>query len=185
MAAPQKQPEAELADLALVRRIVRGDESALAAVCDRYGSVVYSTAHRILRDTGAAEEVLQDIFFQLWRTAANFDAARGSLAGWLLVTARNRSIDRLRRRPATVDEDLAGADIASPVNLERALEREELSARLRTAFAQLPAPQREAMEMAYFEGLTHTEIAQRTGDPLGTVKTRLRTALGTVKQVLK
>ncbi|HEV2176477.1 MAG TPA: sigma-70 family RNA polymerase sigma factor [Terriglobia bacterium] len=173
-----------MADQALIRRIMSGDEAALGLLYDRYAPVVYSVSNRILRDTGAAEEVLQDIFYQLWRTAGNFDAGRGSLAGWLLVTARNRSIDRLRRRPAIPDEDVAGGEIASPLNLESAMAREELMARARRAFVELPPPQREAMEMAYFEGLTHTEIAQRTGDPLGTVKTRLRTALQTVKRVL-
>ncbi|MGH9439778.1 MAG: sigma-70 family RNA polymerase sigma factor, partial [Terriglobia bacterium] len=98
--------EPRVTDLELIRRITAGDESALASLYDRYSGIVYSVALRVLQDSGAAEEVLQDIFYQLWCNAANFDASRGTLGAWLLVSARNRSIDRLRRRkPATAAED--------------------------------------------------------------------------------
>lgn len=170
-------------DVELVRRLLTGDESALAALYDRYAGLVYSVANRILRDAGAAEEVLQDIFHQLWRTAASFDFGRGSLPGWLLVTSRNRSIDRLRRRRVLPGE-APERPVVVPFDLESLAAQSEAMARVRAAMEALPAPQRATVELAYFEGLTHTEIALRTGDPLGTVKTRLRTALASLRQAL-
>ncbi|MGH9436052.1 MAG: sigma-70 family RNA polymerase sigma factor [Terriglobia bacterium] len=180
---PQRD-EGRAADLDLIRRVAAGDESALAALYDRYSGVVYSVANRVLRDTGAAEEVLQDIFYQLWGTAASFDAARGGLGGWLLVSARNRAIDRLRRRKP-VDTAMTDAVIPASFNLESSLAQSELIAKIRATFDILPPSQRQAVELAYFEGMTHSEIAQRTGEPLGTVKSRLRSALQSLRQVLK
>lgn len=169
-------------DLELIRHVAEGDESALASLYDRYSGVVYSVARRVLQDSGAAEEVLQDIFYQLWRTAANYDASRGGLGGWLLVSARNRAIDRLRhRKPATIAED---DRIALPGNLESEVAQTELISKIRSALDVLADPQRQALELAYFEGMTHSEIAERTGQPLGTVKTRLRAALERLRQVL-
>jgi RNA polymerase sigma-70 factor, ECF subfamily len=175
------------ADEALMRRILDGDEAALGALYDRYGSLVYSVANRILRDTGAAEEVLQDIFHQIWRTAARFDFEHGSLPAWLLVIARNRSIDRLRRRGLPTTEDPAepaSMALRTDFNLEAAAAQNQMMAQVRKALEALPETQRHAMELAYFEGLTQTEIASRTGDPLGTVKTRLRTAVASLKKAL-
>lgn len=171
------------ADAALVRRILDGDEAALGTLYDRYGSLVYSVANRILRDTGAAEEVLQDIFHRLWRAAASFDAERGSLGSWLLVMARNRSIDRLRRRGPAAEDPVESLPPAI-LNIESDAARDEMVARVRRALEELPEPQRKAMELAYFEGLTQSEIASHTGDPLGTVKTRLRTALASLRKAL-
>ena len=176
--------KAEVSDLALVRRVVEGDESALASLYDRYGGLVYSVARRILSDAQAAEELLQDIFYQLWRRASGFDPTRGSLAGWLLVIARNRAISLLRRSNPSITEELSELKVASPWNLESATAQNQLMARVKTALEKLPPPQRQALELAYFEGLTHTEIAQRTGDPLGTVKTRVRAALESLKKAL-
>lgn len=161
-----------------------GDEAALAVLYDRYAGVVYSVARRVLRDAAAAEEILQDIFYQLWRTAANFDPARGSLAGWLLVTARNRAISRLRKRSLAPAQELAEQAAVLPFNLESAVAQNQLMAKVKSALAQLPPEQRQALELAYFEGLTHSEIAARTGEPLGTVKTRLRAALDSLRRVL-
>jgi len=170
-------------DMTLIRGVMAGDETALASLYDRYSGVVYSVAKRILDDQGAAEEVLQDIFYQLWRTASNFDESRGGLAGWLLVSARNRAIDRLRRRKPS-----EGIDDDKPVAVKSSLESEiaqgELMGKVKGALQGLPETQRATLELAYFEGLTHTEIAQRTGEPLGTVKTRLRSALQTLRQAL-
>lgn len=174
-------PETEVTDLALIRRMVDGDEVALATLYDRYAGVVYSVARRILGDESAAEEILQDIFYQLWRRAADFDSARGTLPGWLLVAARNRAIDRLRRR--TVTEEIS-ENVALPLNLERATARNEIMSKVKGALNGLPAGQRQALELAYFQGLTHTEIAERTGEPLGTIKTRLRAALESLRRVL-
>jgi len=140
--------------------------------------------NRILRDTQAAEEILQDIFFQLWRNPSRFDSTRGSLPGWLLVIARNRAISRLRRHNPAAGEELAETSVVLPVNFESAVAQKQLLDRVKNALDNLPREQRAAVELAYFEGLTHSEIAARTGDPLGTVKTRLRSAVETLKRAL-
>jgi RNA polymerase sigma-70 factor, ECF subfamily len=171
-------------DGALIERIVARDETALAAVYDRYAGMLTSVLNRILRDTQAAEEILQDIFFQLWRTAAQFDSSRGSLPGWLAVIARNRAISRLRRHNPAAGEELLENTVVLPFNLESALSQQQLLARVKGALEGLPKEQRAALELAYFEGMTHSEIARSTGDPLGTVKTRLRSALETLKRNL-
>jgi RNA polymerase sigma-70 factor (ECF subfamily) len=168
-------------DEGLIRRILSGDETALDILYRRYGGLVYSVAKHILGDSGAAEEVLQDIFHQLWRSASSFDSARGSLSSWLLVMARNRSIDRVRRRSPSVGEEVAETLHGPVLDLESVAAQNEMAARVRAALRALPEAQRLAMELAYFEGLTQSEIAKRTGDPLGTVKTRLRTALASLK----
>jgi RNA polymerase sigma-70 factor, ECF subfamily len=174
--------EARASDAALVARIVERDESALATLYDRYAGMLSSVLNRILRDTQAAEEILQDIFFQLWRSAPQFDASRGSLPGWLLVIARNRAISRLRRHNPASGEELLENTIVLPTNLESTLAQQQLIGKVKGALESLPKEQRAAVELAYFEGLTHSEIAARTGDPLGTVKTRLRSALETLKR---
>lgn len=174
-------------DSALVERIMAGDEGALSALYDRYSGMLYAMLLRILKDTGAAEEVLQDLFLQLWRGAARFDASRGSLGGWLLVIGRNRALSRLRgrqRHEVLQDpEEFSFEAVPSPENLEDDAARMQLMNRLRGAMAALPPEQREAVELAYFEGMTQTEIAARTQCPLGTVKSRVRAAMQTLKQL--
>jgi RNA polymerase sigma-70 factor, ECF subfamily len=181
------KPGAELraTDAALIERIVARDEAALSLLYDRYSGMLSAVLNRILRDGQAAEEVLQVIFFQLWRTARRFDSERGSLAGWLLVIARNRAISRLRRRNPAAGDELSENSVVLPLNLESAVAQEQLLGRVKIALADLPAEQRACIELAYFEGLTHTEIAERIGDPLGTVKTRLRSAVETLKRNLQ
>ncbi len=178
------EPVRRESDEGLIRRILSGDEVAVGVLYDRYGGRVYSVAKRILQDDGAAEEILQDIFHQLWRNAAAFDSARGALGSWLLVMARNRSIDRLRRRTPAATEEVAATLHGPGLDIENAVAANEMTERVREALRALPEAQREAMELAYFEGLTQSEIAKRTGDPLGTVKTRLRTALASLKAEL-
>jgi len=174
-------------DAALVERMIAGDESALSTLYDRYSSMLFSMLMRILKDTSAAEEILQDLFLQLWRNPSRFDPSRGSLPSWLLVIGRNRAISRLRsreRREVSEDSDGFSMDsIPSPGNIEEEAQRSQLAQRLRSAMATLPPEQREAVELAYFEGMSQTEIATRTGSPLGTVKSRVRTAMQSLKQI--
>jgi RNA polymerase sigma-70 factor, ECF subfamily len=168
-----------------MERVVGRDETALAALYDRYAGMLSAVLNRILRDRQAAEEILQDIFYQLWRTAPDFDPSRGSLPGWLAVIARNRAISRLRRRRPEQGEELLENTIVMPFNLETAVAQKELLGRVKRTLDELPKEQRATLELAYFEGLTHSEIAERTGDPLGTVKTRLRSAVETLKRKLQ
>ena len=160
---------------ALIARIRAGDESAMSDLYDRYSGIVYGVALRVLGNTMAAEDVLQEVFLQLWRNPQAFDAERGRLAPWLAVIARNRSIDVLRKRP--MEEDIDELPISTGVNLEDEASERMAIDKVRGVLAQLPPDQRKTLEMAYFEGLTHTEIASKTGDPLGTVKTRIRYGL--------
>lgn len=172
-------------DAALIEQIIARDESALTALYDRYAGMLSSVLNRILRDTQAAEEILQDVFYQLWRTAPNFDASRGSLPAWLAVIARNRAISRLRRHNPAAGEELQENTVVFAFNLETSVAQKQLLTRVRGALEGLPREQRSCVELAYFEGMTHSEIAKRTGDPLGTVKTRLRTAVETLKRNLQ
>jgi len=168
-------------DFALVSAIRSGNEAAVAQLYDRYSAIVYSVALRVLGDTGAAEDVLQEVFLQLWRNPDVFDSSRGSLAALLAVIARNRAIDMLRkRRPETELTDLVlstDADLFRGVELGRTIEK------VRVAMGSMPGPQRSALEMSFFQGLTHGEIAEKTGDPLGTVKTRIRSGLLALRKV--
>lgn len=171
-------------DHALVLRIVQRDESALAELYDRYGNLVYAVALRVLRDSSAAEEVLQDIFHRLWNVAARFDPSRGSLPAWLAVNARHRAIDCLRRRSAAEETPDAEREILLPVDLEEQIYRGRIVDRIRAAMTRMPETQRTLVELAFFEGLTHSELAQRTGDPLGTIKGRLRAAIAGLRKEL-
>lgn len=160
----------------------QGDEGALESIFRRFSGPVYSVALRVLHDTGQAEDVMQEIFLQLWRAPQAFVQGRGSLGAWLVVVARNRAIDVLRRRKPTDSVD--DVVLASPVNVADEAERNTMMGKVREILAGLPAEQRHSLEMAYFEGLSHTEIASRTGDPLGTVKTRIRLAMMSLRKAL-
>jgi len=152
----------------------------MAQLYDRHSRVVYAVALRVLSDGSAAEDILQDVFMQLWRNAQAFNASRGSLAAWLVVIARNRAIDKLRKKRP--EEEAAETVIAVDTDLENAAERNEAIEKVRTVLAGMPAEQRAALEMAFFEGLTHVEIAGKTGQPLGTIKTRIRSGLSAVRK---
>lgn len=170
-------------DARLLETVRRGDEQAMAAIYDRYSRIVFSVALRVLRDPSAAEDVLQSVFFGLWRRPESFVSTRGSLGGWLAVIARNRAVDMLRRkRPSEQVEEVS---LASPVDLADEAERNSIMERARAVIMRLPTDQRKTLEMAYFDGLTHTEIAEITGDPLGTVKTRIRSALSSLRKELE
>ena len=155
----------------------------MSELYDRYSGLVYSEAHRILRDAGAAEEILQDLFYQVWLTAERFDPARGSLAGWLLVAARNRAISRLRRKTGK-NEELEENGVAFSATLDNRSTQNLLLEKVRTVMSSLPQAQRQAVEFAYFDGMSHSEIAEKTGEPLGTIKTRIRSAMEMLKKVL-
>ena len=175
VARPAPEDDAEL-----LTRVQHGDERAMAVLFDRYSKIVYSVALRVLRDTASAEDVMQEIFMQIWRNPNSFVAAKGSLGGWLAVVSRNRSIDTLRRkRPSEQVEEM---NLASSTNLADEAERSILMERARAAVLLLPVEQRKTLEMAFFDGLTHSEIAEMTGDPLGTVKTRIRSGLLTLRK---
>lgn len=169
-------------DLALVTAIRSADQGAMAALYDRYSSIVYAVALRVLQDTGAAEDVLQEIFMQLWRNPQAFDASRGNMPAWLAVIARHRAIDALRRRRP--DNDIADVIVSVEPDLASEADRSRAMEKVRDALQTMATSQRSALEMAYFEGLTHSEIAEKTGEPLGTIKTRIRTALLSLRKVL-
>jgi RNA polymerase sigma-70 factor, ECF subfamily len=167
----------------LAERLARRDGSALAVLYDQYGSAVYSIALRILRSAGDAEEVAQEVFLFAWEKAEQFDPTRGSLIAWLGTKARSRAIDRLRERQsrdrrheALAQESQFEPPLPAP-GPERELSLTESRTLVRRALEQLPREQREALESAYFDGLTQSEIATRTSTPLGTVKTRMRQGL--------
>ena len=170
---------AEPGDDDLMQRMVHRDPAALMALYDRHRGVAFALAYRVLDDAATAEEAVQDAFLQVWRHAASFDPARGGARAWLLTIVRNRAIDarrRLAHSRATFALDAVEGVLATPDvwdDVARGLERDEV----RVAVDALPDEQRRAVELAYFEGLTHREIALRTGTPLGTVKGRLRLGL--------
>jgi RNA polymerase sigma-70 factor (ECF subfamily) len=170
-------------DLALVSAIRSGDQNAMASLYDRYSPVVYSVALRVLGDTGAAEDIQQDVFMQLWRNPGAFDASRGNLGAWLAVITRNRAIDALRkRRPETDPEDVV---LSVVPDMAGEADRRRFAEKVRGALGAMPSSQRSALEMAYFEGMTHTEIAARTGEPLGTIKTRIRAGLMALRKAFQ
>jgi RNA polymerase sigma-70 factor, ECF subfamily len=174
---------AGVSDLSLLWAIRSGDESAMASLYDRYSSIVYAVALRVLGDTGAAEDVLQEVFMQLWRNPQAFDSSRGNLGAWLGVISRNRAIDSLRkRRPET---DIADVVVSVEPDIATEAERALSMKRVRVVLGGMPGAQRTALEMAYFEGLTHSEIAARTGEPLGTIKTRIRAGLQALRKAFE
>lgn len=165
--------------IGMLQRMATGEEAALAEFYDAAGPCVYGLAVRILHDAAAAEEVTLDIFYQAWHQAGRFDARRGSAKAWLMTIARNRAIDRLRsrqesqRREASLEGEARRIMDPRPGPQTEAMLADH-GARVRRALAELSAEQREVIELAFFEGLSHGQIAQRLGNPLGTVKTRIR-----------
>lgn len=170
-------------DAELLRRASNGDAAAVMQLYDRHAGVVLALAVRILGGRDEAEEVVQESFVKVWQEAATYDAGRAGFRAWICTIARNRSLDLLRRRGSAMRarpqlrEPDRGVEAAAP----------EVGAdgtRARAVLATLPAPQREAIELAYFEGLTHSEIAKKTGTPLGTVKTRILDGMRKLRDAL-
>jgi RNA polymerase sigma-70 factor (ECF subfamily) len=177
-------------DPLLLARVAAGDHAAMERLYDRYSPMVMALALRILRERAPAEELLNDVFMELWSRVERFDAARGNLLTYLLTLCRSRAIDRLRaqRRHAAVGLDEAGtaapdADGRGAPSLR--LEDEEHRQRVAAALAQLGADQRKALELAYFEDLSHSQIAALLGRPLGTVKTHVRQGLIQMRELLR
>ncbi len=167
----------------LLTRVLRGDERAMAALFDRYSKLVYSVSLRVLRDAASAEDVMHEIFMQIWRNPHSFLPTKESLGGWLAVVTRNRSIDTLKRKRPS--EQVEEVNLASACDLADDAQRSILMERARAAVQSLPIEQRKTLEMAFFDGLTHVEIAEMTGDPLGTIKTRIRSALLTLRKAFQ
>ena len=180
---------ASAADVELVLRMQSGDERALGAFYDRWYPAVSALAARMLKSADDVEDVVEETFWQAWRQASRFAAERGSVATWLLTIARSRALDRLRAtrrlREETLEENRgearegssAAASVAAPNDPSRDVEQRERAAIVRAALSELPTEQREALELGYFGGLSQSEIAERTGQPLGTIKTRMRLAM--------
>ena len=161
------------------------DEGALAQLYDRYGGAVYGLALRVTGDTGAAEEISVDTFWQLWQHVDRFDGTQGSLQNWLCTIARSRAIDRVRARVArkrtTAEDPTDVTDVGRPEDAAELVERRRL---VRDAMTRLTAEQRTALALAYYEGLSHSQIAERLQEPLGTVKTRIRQAMIALRRTL-
>ncbi len=175
-------------DSSLLDRIARRDPAGIALLYDRYGALAFALAYRLLSDRGAAEDVVQGAFLAVWRRAGTYDATRGTARAWLLTIVHHQAIDALRSRRARggvmLDIDRVATfvgDHDTATTVERGLEGE----RVRAALATLPADQRQVVDLAYFGGLTHSEIAARIGIPLGTVKGRMRLALGKLRGTLQ
>jgi RNA polymerase sigma-70 factor (ECF subfamily) len=178
--------EAQTLDSELLHAVARGDEAALASLYDRYRLILFGLILRILHSRPEAEDVLQDVFIQVWKTAPSFDESRGRPFTWLVTLARSRAIDRLRAlgsRQRVADEAMQAAPESVSDAATDALESERRGV-VREALGELPAEQREALVLAYFEGLTQTEIAARLSAPLGTVKTRMRSGMIKLRELL-
>ena len=182
-------------DLALIRGMAGGSEPALATLYDRWHGVVSALADRILADADEADDVVEETFWQAWRNAARYDPSRGSVQTWLLTIARTRSLDRLRarrrRREQSADADgpdgtpsIAAAAPDLTADASTGAEQGEQQRMVRAALAALPAEQRVTLELAYFGGLSQSEIAAEMNEPLGTVKTRTRMALQKLREAL-
>lgn len=185
-------PSPTNADHALVQAMACEDEQAAAALYDRYGAIMYGLALRMVTEPADAEEVVLDAFAQAWKDAVRFDGERGTVIGWLTTITRSRALDAIRargRRSRTVDsafrqldEPAAMGEAAPPT--DQAAEQVERAIAVGSAMQTLPMPQRLAIEMAFYEGMTHQEVAERLQEPLGTVKTRIRLGMLKLRDML-
>jgi RNA polymerase sigma-70 factor, ECF subfamily len=171
--------ESHFEDLEVLRRI---QSQAMAWLHEKYAEFIYSVSFRILRDPSEAEDVLQEVFLRVWRSPEQLKIGK-SLLPWIAVVSRNSSIDIIRRRHPS--ESIEGVTLASPHDTALEAEQNLMSQKTRALIDRLPPQQRAVMEMTYFSGMTHSEIAERTGSPLGTVKTRIRDALKNLRKNLQ
>ena len=169
-------------DAALLEAVAEGSQDAMAAVYDRYSRIVYCIALRVLREPGLAEDVMQEVLLQVWKRPQSFVSQRGNLGAWLSVVTRNRSIDVLRKRSPL--EPLDDMPLPDPRDMILESEQNWVLDKVRGAIDSLPEEQQDPLELAYFHGLSHTEIAEKTGSPLGTVKTRIRAGLMTIRKAM-
>ena len=176
---------AQIADREMIERIGRGDQSAFGALYDRLSRPLYSLALRMLGDAGDAQDALQDVFLQIWSRAATYNPEQSTVFSWTVLLTRSRVIDRLRARKrrlrvvdsATDDEDANVADASTMGTAADTADKNDEAARVRSVLKNLPSEQREAIDLAFFGDLTHHEIAARLGEPLGTIKARIRRGL--------
>lgn len=190
-AGTSTRPDGEPSDADLMAQLADGEIDALEVLYERYSTLVFSLGLRILRDPQLAEDVVQEVFIRLWRRPASYDPARGRFVSWLMSVSRNRALDEQRRvsrrlRAEETDDDPAHE---LPTNdrfddPQASVLLEELRRRVREAMTRLPPAQRQVIELAYFRGLTQVEIAQRTGEPLGTIKTRVRLGMNKLRVAL-
>lgn len=175
------------ADLALLERVQAGDEQALAEMYDRFTPMLYPVALRILRRAADAEDAVQDVWMQVWRRSTTYDSKRGAVAAWLLTVVRTRALDRYRslasrtRAEGRVDPQ---DQVTPPVDPTAAAVSGQVGVRVRDALSQLEPQQRQVLEIAYFEGLSQTEIAERLKAPLGTVKSWTRQGLTRLRDLV-
>jgi RNA polymerase sigma-70 factor, ECF subfamily len=178
---------APAADSALVERLQRRDPQALAELYDRYGRIAYALILRVVRDSGIAEDLVQETFLRVWNRVHGFDAAKGAIGPWLLAVARNRAIDYLRSSGGRERNAVDFNETEHPAlytDMESDLLTSDSARRVKSAMEKLSDPQRQVIELAYFEGLSQTEMAERMGQPLGTVKTWVRAALKNLRDDL-
>ncbi|HVP48640.1 MAG TPA: sigma-70 family RNA polymerase sigma factor [Bryobacteraceae bacterium] len=176
-------------DRDLAERLKRREPAAMGQLYDRYGKLAYSLIYRIVRDTGVAEDLVQETFLRVWNRVQGFDAERGALGPWLLAVARNRAIDYVRSSGGKMTRGSLELEAAEHptvfVNFDADLLSQDRVRRVRGAMDRLNENQRHVIELAYFEGLSQTEMAERMGQPLGTVKTWVRTALKNLREELR
>lgn len=179
-----------LKDDEIIARLRAGESQAMSVLYDRYARIVFSLSLKILNDRGAAEETVQEVFVKVWKRCREYDARRGKFSSWLTGIAHNHAIDELRRRrvrPSASDGEDDAIDAVlddGPAPLDLAMQSLERR-RIVQALKAIPDEQRQAIELAYFEGLTQQEISERLGDPLGTVKTRMRLGMQKLKLLLE
>ncbi len=171
----------------LIQQIARGDREAFGHFYDRYASLAFTFAARLLRDRSDADDVLQEVFLQVWRQAKSYSQDKGSPEAWIITITRSRAIDKLRskrrrERSFVAVEDPAGAEYGGKV--ESGAKESEARLIVNSALARLPEAQRKVLEMAYFDGLTQSEIAARLAEPLGTIKTRMRSGIERLREFL-
>ena len=179
----------EAAWRAYLGRSAAGDQAALAALYDESSQLVYSVILRLLGDVADAEEVTMDVYTQVWKSAATYDSSRGSVTGWLITLARNRAIDRLRARSSRLRRETPLQELfdvpSGAMSPERETEATQRRRRIAAALRTLTPEQREAVQLAFFSGFSHTELAERLQQPLGTVKTRIRMGMMKLREQLE